>query len=542
LLADPRFARAAYALFGVAVLAALLKLGGVSGVQPLVLRAAPVPKAEEAAAGEKVSGGERLVIPDVGRLSTKMVESPARLKAQNDAPVFYRPSPGSTREANGDSDEPVCGDLGDFPKSSKAVFPLPGAYFNSYEDTWGAARPQGAHEGTDLMSSAGTPEFAITDGTIVPVSGANKNGWNRLGGYTVMLEAAYDVGPIEKGDLFYYAHMDQKSTLPIGTKVQAGQQIGVVGDTGEGPEITQGKFPPHLHLGWYDTSSASVRTNLKSGAMNPYPLLLWLEENGGAVTGGTDAAYCKAPQGPTPDLPGVRPDLDPGNAYDTRPSPIIGEGRQYDNRFPEENGSGSGPDEKDRSNRVGGRIGATDGDSNVGPTDRSGREDRTSGSHDRTSAPAEAGPAASKDHASRSSVEDNSSGAKTREKNRTFLPDRLRPGRTTRRYHASILAHALRRAEIRKSGIAKDRDGRDADTLEKEKRKKFSNPLERGEPKENRSTPETGAAQPVPGKKDARNAPGLKEDPEASLKPPDTKKGAPQASTPTPSGTSPKRE
>jgi hypothetical protein len=277
--------------------------------------------------------------------------------------------------------------------------------------------------------------------------------------------------------------------------------------------------------------------------MNPYPLLLWLEENGGAVTGGASAAYCKASQGPTPDLPGARPDLDPGNAYDARPSPIIEEGRQYDNRFPEsENGSGSGTDEKDRSNRVGGWIGATDGDSNVGPTDRFGREDRTSDSYDRTSASAKAGPAASKYHASRSSAEDNSSGAKTREKDRPFLPDHPRPGRATRRYHASILAHALRRAEIRKSGIAKDRDGRDADTPEKEKRKKFSNPLERGEPKESRSTPETGAAQPVPDKKDARSAPGLKEDPEASLKPPDTRKGTPQASTPAPSGTSPKRE
>ena len=61
MLADPRFARAAYVLFGVAILAALLKLGGISGAQPLVLRAVPstpVAKAEEAtAAGEGVSVG-----------------------------------------------------------------------------------------------------------------------------------------------------------------------------------------------------------------------------------------------------------------------------------------------------------------------------------------------------------------------------------------------------------------------------------------------------------------------------------------------------
>ena len=64
------------------------------------------------------------------------------------------------------------------------------------------------------MSPTGTPEFAITDGVIVPVRRSNENGWNRLGGYTVMLQAAYDAGPIKRGDLFYYAHMDEKSALP----------------------------------------------------------------------------------------------------------------------------------------------------------------------------------------------------------------------------------------------------------------------------------------------------------------------------------------
>jgi hypothetical protein len=49
------------------------------------------------------------------------------------------------------------------------------------------------------MGPTGTPEVVITDGTIVPVKGANENGWNRLGGYTVMLESAYDAGPIEAG-------------------------------------------------------------------------------------------------------------------------------------------------------------------------------------------------------------------------------------------------------------------------------------------------------------------------------------------------------
>ena len=66
------------------------------------------------------------------------------------------------------------------------------------------------------MSPTGTPEFPITDGTIVPVAGASESGRNHLGGYGVMIEAAYDVGPVEKGHLFYYAHMDRESVLPVG--------------------------------------------------------------------------------------------------------------------------------------------------------------------------------------------------------------------------------------------------------------------------------------------------------------------------------------
>lgn len=354
-----KFARAAYVMFAVAVLLALLKLGGF-GTHPLFLRIVPtetVAKAAEPVIGEDASKGEALDLPvadgsasgSVRRLLTlasRVSNLPSRGESartgepsRDDAPVFYRPSTDG---------ETVCGNLGDFPKSSRVVFPLSSDYFDSYEDTWGATRPQGGHEGTDLMSPTGTPEFAITDGTIVPVKGANKNGWNTLGGYTVMLQAAYDAGPIKKGDLFYYAHMDEESTLKLGTKVRAGQQIGVVGDTGEGREATRGKFPPHLHLGWYDTGSAGSRTDLESGAMDPYPLLLWIEAYGGAVTGGTDASYCEAPQEPVPDFTSTSPDLDTGDRNDARPSPAVEESRQDHPQEPQ-----SKPDEEKEPDKAG---------------------------------------------------------------------------------------------------------------------------------------------------------------------------------------------
>jgi len=165
-----------------------------------------------------------------------------------------------------------------------AVFPLPEGYFDSYTNDWGTDRPNGGHEGTDLMAPHGVPIFSITDGTVVGTSGTGGNGWNELGGYTTMVEAGESVGPIRAGDRLYYAHQNEPSSVRPGDRVKAGQRIGLVGDTGYGPEGTRGEFPPHLHLGWYDPGGP--RAEAASGAMNPYPLLEWLVENGGTASGG----------------------------------------------------------------------------------------------------------------------------------------------------------------------------------------------------------------------------------------------------------------
>jgi peptidoglycan LD-endopeptidase LytH len=130
-----------------------------------------------------------------------------------------------------------------------------------------APRVQGGHEGTDLMAPAGVPEYAVTDGTVVPVTGANENGWNSLGGYAVMVRADYSVGAVKAGDLFYYAQLGRPSPLKMGARVTAGQVVGYAGDTGQGPEVTRGLFPAHLHLGWYN--AAGPRSEVGSGAMNP---------------------------------------------------------------------------------------------------------------------------------------------------------------------------------------------------------------------------------------------------------------------------------
>ena len=339
--------RLAYSLLVLATLAAIMQLGSPSAAtqpdppEPPKKTTAAVWSSDEPE--EKPAKAEPANRPD--RPAKTPDNGPAGARRAPAAeppgpPVFHRPSPavpglvpgGATGGAWEPGGRPVCGDLARFPSTSEVLFPLPKARFGSYEDTWGAPRPQGGHEGTDLMVPAGTPEYAITDGTIVPVAGSNRNGWNPLGGYAVMLEASYSVGPVRKGDLFYYAHLQRASDLEIGATVRAGQVLGYAGDTGQGPEVTKGLFPPHLHFGWYDTSGA--RSALDSGAMNPFPLLEWIEANGGALRGGSDVRYCAAPQPqvpkpsgdrdrwPAPKNPGTRPDL---HAASPEPSPAAAE-------------------------------------------------------------------------------------------------------------------------------------------------------------------------------------------------------------------------
>ena len=559
-----KFARAAYVMFAVAVLLALLKLGGL-GAHPIFLRIVPtesVAKAAESVTGKDASEDEALDLPDadsptsgsVGRLLTlasRVSNLPSRGESartgepsRDDVPVFYRPSSGKTRGTDG---EPVCGNLGGFPKSSRAVFPLSSDYFDSYEDTWGAARPQGGHEGTDLMSPTGTPEFAITDGTIVPVKGANENGWNRLGGYTVMLEAAYDAGPIKKGDLFYYAHMDEESTLKLGTKVRAGQQIGVVGDTGEGREATRGKFPPHLHLGWYDTGSSGSRTDLESGAMDPYPLLLWLEAYGGAVTGGTDASYCEAPQEPVPDSTGTSPDLDTDDRNDARPSPIVGKSQETNaHHYPErEPGDENGPEEKsDGTNEKTEEADATGGDTTASPAAEPEKDDGAEDERGGASTTGGNGVVSGGGQKSSASAKDSYLQSKLRARIQNLLLDPSAssspPDLASRRSYISTLIDMLRKAE-KKDG----RDGRDADKPDKKKQtdknkqkdqKKPPEPTRRGEqPQKTRTTSETTPQHSLPAanERDVGKTPTSKRDPKAS---PDTaepkERTSPAKSTP----------
>lgn len=149
--------------------------------------------------------------------------------------------------------------------SDVCVFPIAGfslADF-SFEDSWGEQREYGgtrSHEGTDLFGKSTLPGFypllSVCDGTV------DKIGWLPLGGYRIGIRGS-------SGGYYYYAHLDSYAQdFQIGQQVAAGEMLGLMGNSGYGPEGTKGKFPVHLHFGIYITAS-----NNQEISVNPYALL-----------------------------------------------------------------------------------------------------------------------------------------------------------------------------------------------------------------------------------------------------------------------------
>lgn len=129
------------------------------------------------------------------------------------------------------------------------VFPVRPPY--SFVDTFGAPRMMGtvyehAHEGQDIFASYGTPVLATVDGTI---EGVGESG---LGGRKLWLRGT-------DGNRYYYAHLSGWApSATNGTLVQAGTELGYVGDSGNARGTS-----PHLHF----------EVHLPSGVINPFGLL-----------------------------------------------------------------------------------------------------------------------------------------------------------------------------------------------------------------------------------------------------------------------------
>jgi hypothetical protein len=145
---------------------------------------------------------------------------------------------------------------------SQIIFPVVGPY--RYTNDFGDPRPQGRHEGNDILAPKHSPVVAVEDGKI--------KFWTTSSRAGCML---YLYGA--SGTTYLYIHLNNDVTmandnrgkcvaggsywpgLKDGAKVVAGQAIGFVGDSGDADGIQ-----PHLHF--------EVRT--PSGrAIDPYPYL-----------------------------------------------------------------------------------------------------------------------------------------------------------------------------------------------------------------------------------------------------------------------------
>ncbi|MEF3303986.1 M23 family metallopeptidase [Paenibacillus sp. GYB003] len=145
-------------------------------------------------------------------------------------------------------------------------FPLKANTYKPYTNNFAEGRtwsPDGQeirpHEGVDIFADKGTPVYSAKAGKIV------RMGWNEYGGWRLTVQ-------VDDATAFYYAHLSGYADgLALGGTVAQGQLIGYVGNTGYGPEGTEGLFDPHLHFGIYRTSPVWK-------AIDPYSFLTSVEK------------------------------------------------------------------------------------------------------------------------------------------------------------------------------------------------------------------------------------------------------------------------
>ena len=121
----------------------------------------------------------------------------------------------------------------------------------------------GVHEGNDIFAEPGTPVVAALGGSVEQL------GWTFYSGWRVGIRG-------DDGRYWFYAHLSSFApSLAIGDRVETGEQIGAVGNTGYGNAPGhRDEFIYHLHIGIQEASGTWV---------DPYPLMRRLYR--AAVTG-----------------------------------------------------------------------------------------------------------------------------------------------------------------------------------------------------------------------------------------------------------------
>ncbi len=107
------------------------------------------------------------------------------------------------------------------------IFPVAGAH--TFGDGFGAARKGHIHQGQDIMAACGTPLVAVSRAKVKFVS------FQSLAGNYVVIRNK------KLHQDYMYAHLATTASVAKGTVVQPGQQIGIVGQTGDATAC-------HLHF------------------------------------------------------------------------------------------------------------------------------------------------------------------------------------------------------------------------------------------------------------------------------------------------------
>jgi murein DD-endopeptidase MepM/ murein hydrolase activator NlpD len=107
------------------------------------------------------------------------------------------------------------------------IFPVAGAH--TFGQGVGAARKGHTHQGQDIMAACGTPLVAVSRAKVKFVS------FQSLAGNYVVIRNK------KLHQDYMYAHLAARASVTKGTVVQPGQQIGIVGQTGDATAC-------HLHF------------------------------------------------------------------------------------------------------------------------------------------------------------------------------------------------------------------------------------------------------------------------------------------------------
>ncbi len=133
---------------------------------------------------------------------------------------------GGTPPPGGTTTDPTTTTAPTAPTGSM-VFPVAGAH--TLGDGFGAARSGHTHQGQDIMAACGTPEVAVSRAKVKFVSFQGA-----AGNYVVIRNKKLHQD-------YMYAHLATVASVVKGQIVQPGQQIGVVGQTGDASAC-------HLHF------------------------------------------------------------------------------------------------------------------------------------------------------------------------------------------------------------------------------------------------------------------------------------------------------